>query len=87
LVISGLTIRSRRRCEVVVLDRATPRHEHPPTRLARGVAAAVIAVATLVTAANAVPARATPQPTRHQTPAPVSESGVREGGAVMSFRD
>ncbi|MEU3284494.1 hypothetical protein OHA09_17775 [Streptomyces longwoodensis] len=74
-----------------MLDRATPRHEHPPTRLARGVAAAVIAVATLVTAANAVPARATPQPARHQPPAPVSGpasgSGVGAGGSIMSFRE
>ncbi|MEU3510760.1 hypothetical protein ABZ733_23255 [Streptomyces longwoodensis] len=74
-----------------MLDRATPRHEHPPTRLARGVAAAVITVATLVTAANAVPARATPQPAPHQTPVSVSVpepgSGVGTGGSIMSFRE
>ncbi|MEU5663819.1 hypothetical protein AB0H10_14340 [Streptomyces longwoodensis] len=72
-----------------MLDRATPRHEHPPTRLARGVAAAVITVATLITAANAVPARATPQPAPHQTPASAPEpgSGVGTGGSIMSFRE
>jgi hypothetical protein len=72
-----------------VLDPATPRREHPPTRLARGLAAAVIAVATLVTAANAVPARATPRPVPHQTPASVSEPGAGSemGGSIMSFRE
>ncbi|WP_329297104.1 hypothetical protein [Streptomyces pseudovenezuelae] len=48
----------RHRCEVAVLERTST-----TARYARGVAAAVVAVATLVLAANAGPARASePRP-------------------------
>ncbi|WP_210573853.1 hypothetical protein [Streptomyces sp. GESEQ-4] len=51
-----------RRCEVAVLDRTSPTQ-----RYTRGIAAAVIAVATLLLAANAGPARAAePEPAQQQ---------------------
>lgn len=46
---------------------------HPSRRYARALAAAVLAAATLITAANAIPANAT---TDRQTPT-VAQDGVR----------
>lgn len=64
----------RHRCEVAVLERTST-----TARYARGFAAAVVAVATLILAANTGPARASePHPTdqstqTHQTSDPTAE--------------
>ncbi|KUM91598.1 hypothetical protein AQI88_36350 [Streptomyces cellostaticus] len=56
-----------------MLGRTSAPYGRPTTRYARGVAAAVVAVAALITAANAGPARAAePRPTgQTQQAAPV----------------
>ncbi|MET7733990.1 hypothetical protein ABZT02_21850 [Streptomyces sp. NPDC005402] len=65
----------RHRCEVAVLERTST-----TARYARGFAAAVVAVATLVLAANAGPAKAAgPHPAEERAAQPQHAAGPASG--------
>jgi hypothetical protein len=63
-------------CEVAVLDRPTERY-------GRAFAAAILAAATLITAANAVPARAA-EPSPHERRDEIAPSGPGQGEGAVS---